>query len=1112
MPRRFLAVLLLTALSLTAFDARAAIDPARLSGLKARSIGPAGMSGRIAVVEGLVSDPNVFYVGAATGGLWKSTDGGLTWEPIFDDQPVHSIGAMAVNQQHPDIIWVGTGEANIRNSVSLGNGVYRSLDGGHTWQYLGLPDSERISRIRLDPANPDGAWVAVMGRLWGDSPERGVYRTTDGGKSWERVLYVNERTGCADLEVDPVNPEKLFAAMYDFRRTPSFFESGGRGSGLYVTHDGGRNWTKLTPDDGLPDGKLGRMGVAIAPSDPRFVYAFVEATENGFYRSTDGGRTWKNTGARSNFGNRPFYYADVRVDPDYPDRVYSLWTNVSVSDDGGATWRTLVGWGSLHSDHHAMWINPKDGRSLIEGNDGGVGISTDRGETWRFVANLPLAQFYHIAVDMDVPYHVYGGLQDNGSWRGPAASFGMGGLRNFEWQSVGWGDGFNTIPWPRDSRIGYSMSQGGELIRWNLVNGERRQIKPAAEAGDTLRFNWNAGLAIDPFNPETVYLGSQYLHRSSDRGESWIRISPDLTTDNPAWQNQNRSGGLTPDVSGAENYTTIIAIAPSRKKSGVIWVGTDDGRVQLTRDGGGTWASVEANAPGVPASTWVPHICASPHDPAVAFVVFDDHRRSNNRPYVYRVDDDGRKWTSLVTPDIQGYCLTIEQDPVDPNLLFLGTEFGLFVSLDGGRRWMRWTHGLPTCSVMALAIHPRDNDLVLGTHGRSVYVLDDITPLRTLSDAIVTERLHLFDPPPVRQYRPGAAAGSVAPGVSEFRGENRPYGALITFHVNDDSLPHPDDRVERVRREKDRQARLDQADAKPGAGAATIKPSVDRPAGSSGGPGRPDSGNGPKIKVIVRNSAGRKIREFERPVVQGLNRIVWELDTDPYKSAGRNPWDDEEGGGGGPEVTPGEYQIILRYKGAEARSAVQVLADPRIDYSTEARLANFEARQRIGRLGEAVATAVERLEGTRKDLEFFGGKVRELKAARDKASNADSLAALGLPAVKDSLDQLSEQIGRLQGKVRDLDKRLRRPRDAKGFTNDVYLQYRVNDVDGFVSSTWDRPSANALEHLARAEELLRAFMVDFNRFYAEDLPPLDQRLKAADLPVLKAGEPLVMPE
>nr|MDP9120894.1 hypothetical protein [Acidobacteriota bacterium] len=776
------------------------IDPGLLAGMKARAIGPAAMSGRVTSVSGVESDPTVLYAGAASGGVWKSVNGGLTWAPIFDDQPVHSIGAIAIYQASPDIVWVGTGEGNVRNSTSVGNGVYRSADGGRTWQHLGLEATERIPRLVLHPSDPNVAWVAALGREWGENSERGVYKTVDGGRTWKKVLYVDERTGAADLVIDPANPNKLFAAMWEYRRWPWTFRSGGPGSGLYVSYDGGESWKRQTEEDGLPKGNLGRIGLAISHSSPAIVYALVEADKSALLRSDDGGRSWKSVNTEPTVDDRPFYYSAIHVDPQWPNRIYELTARLRISDDSGHTFggagRSFLRGGGIHGDYHAMWINPRDPKQIVVGEDGGVGLSHDRGETWQFAANLPLGQFYHVAVDMDVPYHVYGGLQDNGSWRGASSVWSrFGGIRNVAWETLDGGDGFVTLPDPKDSTIGYAESQGGELSRWNLRTNETKGIKPpeldATDPRKRLRFNWNTGVAIDPFDPATVYVGSQYLHKSTDRGESWSVISPDLTTNNPDWQKQDTSGGITIDASGAENYTTILTIAPSALERGVIWVGTDDGRIQVTRDGGKTWASVEANVPGVPAHTWVPQIRASKFDAGEAFVVFDDHRRSNWKPYVYRTADYGKTWKGLATGELRGYALAIEQDPVERNLLFLGTEFGLYVSPDGGRRWMKFSHGLPqAASVMDVVVHPRDHDLVIATHGRALYVLDDITPLRGMSASALAEPVHLFAIAPAQQHHNARTPGpSFGAGAGEFQGENRPYGALITYSLNAPGLP-----------------------------------------------------------------------------------------------------------------------------------------------------------------------------------------------------------------------------------------------------------------------------------------------------------------------------------
>ncbi|MDX1546370.1 MAG: glycosyl hydrolase, partial [Rhodothermales bacterium] len=677
------------------------LDTTKLAALQARAIGPAGMSGRVTTVDVVRHDPDVIYAGTASGGLWKSESGGIGWVPIFDDQPVASIGAVAIDPTNPDVIWVGTGEGNPRNSQTNGNGVYKSLDGGATWAHLGLEDSRNIHRILVNPQNPDVVYVGAQGPAWGETDERGVFKTTDGGATWEKILYLNERTGIADLVMDPQNPNKLIAAMWEFRRWPWFFKSGGEGSGLYVTFDGGQTWTERTSDDGLPAGELGRMGLAIAPSRPNVVYAFVEAEkDNALYRSTDGGRTWAKTRGPGPVGNRPFYYADIYVDPVNENRVYSIHSTVTLSEDGGDTFKPFVGW-EVHPDHHAWYIHPDDPDFIIDGNDGGLAISRDRGETWRFVENLPLAQFYHVSVDMEVPYNVYGGLQDNGSWKGPSQVWRAGGIRNAYWQEVAFGDGFDVVSVPGDPRYLYAMSQGGNLRRVDVMTGEQKNIKPIHPDGEFLRFNWNAAIAQDPFDPNTIYYGSQHVHKSTDRGDTWTLISPDLTTDDPEKQKQIDSGGLTYDVTQAENFTTIVAIAPSPLERGVIWVGTDDGNVQLTRDGGQTWTNTVGAIRGVPEGTWVPQIRPSKHNPAEAFVVFDNHRRNDWTPYVYRTADYGRSWTRLAGEgDVWGYALAIDQDPVAPDLLVLGTEFGLYVSIDGGEAWTKWTHGFPTVSTM----------------------------------------------------------------------------------------------------------------------------------------------------------------------------------------------------------------------------------------------------------------------------------------------------------------------------------------------------------------------------------------------------------------------------
>jgi len=635
-------------------------------------------------------------------------------------------------------------------------------------------------------------------------------------------------------------------------------------------------------------------------------------------RSDDGGRNWAVVNNERGISNRPFYYSEVSVDPANHNRVYLLHSLVTYSEDGGKTFDVLLPYAIVHPDHHAIWINPHDGRHIIEGNDGGLAITYDRGGSWRFVDNLPLGQYYHICVDNEIPYNVYGGMQDNGSWRGPNRVWENGGIRNYHWIEVGFGDGFHTVPDPVDPTIGYAMSQQGYLIRWDIKTGERKSIRPAGGEEDPLRFHWNAGFAVDPFDPATIYLGSQYLHKSTDRGENWAEISPDLTTDDPDKQKYGESGGLTYDVTGAENHTTIISIAPSPIERGLIWVGTDDGNIQLTRDGGATWTNVVKNIRGVPAATWVPHIESSRFDAATAFVVFDNHRRSDWTTYAFKTTNYGRSWESLATDDVDGFAHTIVQDTEDEDLLFLGTEFGLFVSLSGGERWFKWTHGLPTVPVRGLAVHPRDGDLVIGTHGRSVFILDDIRPLRELSGAVTGKTVHLFEIPDAIQYIIKQVDGYHFPGHAMFAGENRPYGALVSFWAD------PPEGVE-------------------------------------------------EASIEIRNPSGTLLRTIEHPVKRGVNRVVWDLRQESRAPAGGSQF------GGpplGPEVLVGECNVTVTVGEESAEGVVRVLPDPRKEISIPERGAKYRALRHMDtqqstmghaldglrRMEEDVDTVIERLE------------------------------------------------------------------------------------------------------------------------------------------------------
>ena len=942
---------------------------ADFSPMTARSIGPAGMSGRVSDVAVNLKDPTVVYVGAATGGVWRSQDGGLTWAPVFDDQPLLGIGAVAVSASNPDVVWAGAGEGNPRNSAGVGNGVYRSLDGGDSWRHMGLERTERVHRIVIHPEDPGTVYVGAMGPAWSDGEQRGVYKTIDGGETWERVLYVDEGTGVADLVIDPENPEKLFAAMWSFRRWPWFFRSGGAGSGLFVTHNGGGDWKRLGPDDGLPSGELGRIGVAISRSNPDVVYALVEAERSELLRSDDGGARWRTVSDRRGVAPRPFYYADLRVDPANENRLYSLHSAIQVSEDAGRTFRTVVPSQTIHGDVHELWIHPDDSRFMILGEDGGIAFTYDRGDNWRFVENLPLAQFYHIAVDMDVPFNVYGGLQDNGSWFGPATVWAQRGIMNLHWTRVGSGDGFATMTDFGDGRFGYSMAQGGRLVRFDKTTGNRRDITPVHPDGTTLRFNWNAALNVDPFDSTTIYLGSQFVHRSRDRGAAWEIISPDLTTNDPEKQRHAESGGLTVDASGAETHTTILSIAPSPLERGLIWATTDDGNVQVTRDDGATWTNMGDRVPGVPPATWAPHVEPSKHDPATAYVVYDDHRRGNWTPYAYRTEDYGQSWQRLGVGDggvgedggigvreeadggVWGFVHVIEEDPVEPNLLFLGTEFGLFVSLDRGTSWMEWRNGLPPAPVRGLVVHPRDHDLVVGTHGRAAYVVDDIRPLRALATdpAAAGDALRVFPSAPAVQYVEAEAQGYRSTGHAMFMGERRPYGALLHYWV--------------------------------------------------GGPGGNGDGDASmpaaSARLSILDDAGDVVRTLSGSADRGLNRVVWDLRM-------ALPDDQDQGESAGPWVLPGRYAVRVEAGGHLAESSVQVVADPRLDISTADRRVRIAVQLEVAGWSSAASQAADQL-----------GDVIEA---------VDQVLA-SLPA-GDGSSALREQGGELRDELTELNERL----------------------------------------------------------------------------------------
>jgi photosystem II stability/assembly factor-like uncharacterized protein len=888
-----------------ALDAR--IEPVKfesetISGLGVRNIGPAVMAGRISTLDGVHDKGRTtLFVGAASGGVWKSVNGGTTFKPVFDKYN-QSIGAIRIDPKDPKTVWVGTGETWVRNSVSAGNGLYKTSDAGENWALMGLPDSERIAGIEIDPTDSNIVYVAAMGHLWNSNNERGLYKTSDGGKTWKRILFINDDTGCASLAIDPKDPKTIYASMWQYRRKPWAFESGGPGSGLFKSTNGGTTWTKLTEGTthGLPAGDLGRIALAISPSNPKVIYANVEAKESALFRSDDGGETWIRGHSGANTIIRPFYFGSLFVDPKDPMRVYKPGLNMTVSDDGGKTF-SVIG-GSAHGDWHATWIDPENPERIYAGTDGGLYGTEDRGANWRFMRNLPIGQFYHVAVDMALPYRVFGGLQDNSSWMGPSRTGGS--IQNRHWKNLYGGDGFWVQPDPTDPNYVYAESQGGYAGRVNLTLGESRFIQPQPGAGEAkLRWNWNTPLQLSPTDKTTLYMGAQYLFRSHDHGQTWERLGGDLTTNDPTKQQQEESGGLTVDNSSAETHCTIYTISESPRNAKTIWVGTDDGNVQLSRNGGKAWTNVVANIAGLPKNTWVSWIEASAFDEGTAFVTFDGHGTGDMSPHVYKTSDFGKSWVSLSTQELKGFAHVVKQDPVNPALLYLGTEAGLFISLDGGGQWAAFKGGdFPPVPVRDIAIHPREKDVVLATHGRGLWIIDDITPLRMLTPEILSTNATFLPSRPSTFNELGNDGW--ADGDGEYDGRGPRDGAAIAYY------------------QKKRHIFGD-------------------------------------LKFEIFDAAGNLVDTLAGDKRKGLNRLYWGM----RMKAPKVPTGASIAGGAffGPQVLEGTYTVKMT-KGKDTFSAnLQILPDPLSLHTRQEREAQFIAAMDLYHVLESMTYTVDRI-------------------------------------------------------------------------------------------------------------------------------------------------------
>ena len=1011
----------------TSFAQKVSLD--QFKSWKPRNIGPAGMSGRITAIDAVVADPNTIYLGAASGGVWKTTNQGASWDAVFEEQPILNIGSIAIQQSNPSIVWVGTGEGNPRNSISLGEGMYKTIDGGKSWKRMGLEKTRNIHRIIVDPSNPNTVYAGAIGNPYAEHPERGVFKTTDGGETWDKILFTNDTSGVADMIMDPSNPNKLFVAMWQHRRTPWSLSSGGPGSGLYMTFDGGKNWKKLGEKEGLPAGNLGRIGLAISRSNPNRVYALVEATKNGLYKSDDGGQTWSLMNSNPEFvSTRPFYFQEIACDPQNENRLWLIYQMISKSDDAGKNFEVVIPYNGIHPDHHAFWIHPTNPNFIIDGNDGGIGITRDKGKTWLFDEKLPVGQFYHINVDNEMPYNVMGGMQDNGSWRGPAYTWMSGGIKNYYWDNLWGGDGFDVMPDKDDASWVFAMSQGGSVGRYNVKTGESWYVKPPApDLKTTLRFNWNAAIAQDPFSNSTIYFGSQHLHRSTNKGASWEIISPDLSTNDSAKIDQRNNGGISIDITGAENFCTIMTIAPSSKDKNVIWAGTDDGNVQLTKDGGKTWTNFRGKIPGLPIGAWIPQIQASRFNAAEAFVVANDYRRGDFKPYIFRTNDFGKTWTRLVDEKkVIGYALCILQDPTEPNLIFAGTEQGLWVSLDNGVSFQQWKNGYPSVSTYDLAIQEREADLVIATFGRALWILDDIRPLRKLAanKGMLNKAFIAFDSRNVVQAQFRNAPGYEWSTWGIWDADNRPANAPISYFIKASS-------------DTSTKAKKD------------------------------------SVVVKIYNDKNEVIRNLRWAADSGFNRAYWGMEEKGYRTPGGGGGRRMGGGGGGrggaepggQQALAGTYKVVLAYKGISDSTMITLLDDPRLGNRNNIKLAQAALRAELKKSGDQLIEAMDLLteaDDASKKVETY---IKDMKGA-----TVDSL--------KKSTKKLQDEIKVL----REFISGTTQTKQGYGQVPQITVMNQYQQASGAIGSKAIEPGAQEKMLVERAAGLINDAVKKVNAF------------------------------
>jgi photosystem II stability/assembly factor-like uncharacterized protein len=1016
------------------------VNEAMLKALQFRSIGPAVQGGRIDDVAVVENKPSIMYVGSASGGVWKTSNNGTTWQPVFDNENVSSIGDIAISPSNPDVVWVGTGEPNNRQSSSFGDGVYKSTDAGRTWKNMGLHDSQSIGRILVDPHDANVVYVAALGHLWGPNRERGLFKTADGGVTWTNVLFINEDTGVSDIAMDPANNQIIYAAAYQHRRTAWGYNGGGPGSGLYKTSDAGKTWTKLNA--GLPAGILGRIGLDVYRKNSAVVYAVVENQKNGgVYRSDDRGETWRKMSSQN---PRPSYYSQIRVDPNDENRIYVLGSNFMVSSDGGKTFAdpktgrpgpnvtmTPIYDVGVHGDHHALWIDPVDSDHLVLGNDGGLYFTYDRTLNWDKINNLPIGQFYAISTDMRKPYYIYGGLQDTHSFGGPSATHHEIGIINQDWTEVDFGDGMYSQVDPTDPMTLYIEASNGNLVRVNLATGDRKDIKPYAKAGESAyRYNWTPPLQISPFDSKTIYFAAERFLKSTDRGETWT-----ATADLTKAQDRDKfpimgvllSAEMLSRNDGVAAWGTITTLAESTVTRGLIWVGTDDGNIQLSRDGGKSWNNVVNHINGLPNDVWVSRVEPSHTEPGTAYVTFDRHWWDDFNSYVYMTTDYGQTWKSLSAglPET-GWVHFVKENPKNPNFLAAGTETGLFISVNRGAKWTRLKNNLPTVPVDDMLFHPRDNDLILGTHGRSIFVLDDVEPLAGLTNEVLNSDLHLFDPRPAMVFKRWKNESYGA--QRQFIGPNPPYGAILNYYLK--AAPQGD------------------------------------------------------VKISVLDADGQVINQFNGTMDVGINRVVWDLRFSPPQGVP---------GARGPLVVPGRYTIKVSAAGHEVSKTVQVEGDPLMPVSDADRKAQLTFLTNVNRLQTAIQKATVTVTAINTQIAALSENLKRLL-------NVPASITSALNAAADQARQIQQKLVAPQGG--ETGDEGSGQGTLRGRADNLFADLDGDQPSGPRQGTLTGPTAIQNQRLEQLSSDVNAITTQLNNLIAVSIRNLNDQMSKNNIPVL----------